>query len=155
MTQSSVNLEFVGRQYEPTSPYQVGREKIAEFARAIGSTNPACFSIEAARGLGYPDVVAPTTFAVIIAQAAEAQYIQDPDARVDFSRVVHADERFTYSRPIYACDELVTVLHVDKIVERAGLAMITTRCEISALTQDGQEPVVSVVSTLAVRGEDH
>lgn len=154
MTQSSVNLEFVGRQYPATAPYQVGREKIAEFARAIGSTNPACFSTEAARGLGYPDVVAPTTFAVIIAQAAEAQYIQDPEARVDFSRVVHADERFSYHRPIFAGDELVTVIHVDKIVERAGLAMITTRAEISAVSGDKVEPVVTVLSTLAVRGED-
>jgi len=153
MTQSSVNLDFVGREYPQTAPYQVGREKIAEFARAIGSTNPASFSLEAARGLGYPDVVAPTTFAVIVAQAAEAQYISDPEARVDFSRVVHADERFTYTRPIFAGDELVTVVHVDKILERAGLAMVTTRCEISALTEIGLEHVVTVTSTLAVRGE--
>lgn len=153
MTQSSVNLDFVGREYPQTAPYQVGREKIAEFARAIGSTNPACFSTEAARGLGYPDVVAPTTFAVVVAQLAEAQYIQDPEARVDFSRVVHADERFTYHRPIFAGDELVTVVHVDKIVERAGLAMITTRAEIGALTGSEVEPVVTVLSTLAVRGE--
>jgi acyl dehydratase len=154
MTQSSVNLEFIGREYPATAPYQVGREKIAEFARAIGSDNPACFSQEAARGLGYPDVVAPTTFAVVVAQAAEAQYIQDPEARIDFSRVVHADERFTYTRPIFAGDELVSVVHVDKIVERAGLAMITTRVEISALVADGSEHVVTVTSTLAVRGED-
>lgn len=153
MTQSSVNLDFVGREYPRTAPYQVGREKIAEFARAIGSTNPACFSSEAARGLGYPDVVAPTTFAVVVAQAAEAQYIQDPEARVDFSRVVHADERFTYHRPIFAGDELVTVVHVDKIIERSGLAMITTRAEIGAVNGDDIEPVVTVLSTLAVRGE--
>ncbi|WP_435299366.1 FAS1-like dehydratase domain-containing protein [Timonella sp. A28] len=155
MTQSSVNLDFIGRQYPQTAPYSVGREKIAEFARAIGSSNPACFSVEAARGLGYRDVIAPTTFAVVVAQAAEAQYIQDPEARVDFSRVVHADERFTYQRPIFAGDELVTVVHVDKIVERAGLALVTTRCEISAHNGDVVEPVVTVTSTLAVRGEGH
>jgi len=91
---------------------------------------------------------------VVVAQAAEAQYIQDPEARIDFSRVVHADERFTYTRPIFAGDELVSVVHVDKIVERAGLAMITTRVEISALVADGSEHVVTVTSTLAVRGED-
>ncbi|WP_334169501.1 FAS1-like dehydratase domain-containing protein [Timonella senegalensis] len=153
MTQSSVNLDFIGREYPQTSPYQVGREKIAEFARALGSSNPANFSTEVARGLGYPDVVAPTTFAVIIAQAAEAQYIEDPEARVDFSRVVHADERFTYTRPIFAGDELVTTVHVDKIIERAGLAMVTTRCEIEALRDGATEHVVTVTSTLAIRGE--
>jgi acyl dehydratase len=64
--------------------------------------------------------------------------------------VVHADERFTHHRPIVAGDRLVTVLHVDAVTERAGLAMVTTRAEIAG--EDG-EPVSTVVSTLAVRGE--
>lgn len=146
------NPEYAGRVYELTKPYQVGREKVAEFARAIGSSNPASFSVEAARGLGYRDVVAPTTFAVIIAQGAESQYITDPGAQIDFSRVVHADERFTYHRPIFAGDELVSQLHVDKILVRSALSMVTTRVEISALLPDGTlEAVVSVMSTLAVR----
>ncbi|XBH20676.1 MaoC family dehydratase N-terminal domain-containing protein [Jonesiaceae bacterium BS-20] len=147
------NQEYAGRVYELTAPYQVGREKVADFARAISSSNPANFSVEVARGLGYPDVVAPTTFAVVIAQAAESQYITDPDAGIDFSRVVHADERFTYRRPIFAGDELVTELHVDKVQVRSALSMVTTRAEISALLADGSlEPVVTVISTLAIRG---
>ncbi|WP_029068974.1 FAS1-like dehydratase domain-containing protein [Jonesia quinghaiensis] len=150
----SINHDYVGREYPRTTAYQVSREKIAEFARSIGSQNPACLSYEAARGFGYPDVVAPTTFAVIIAQRAEAQYIEDPQARVDFSRVVHADERFSYSRPIFAGDNLVTVLHVERIVERGGLAMVTTRCDIYAQGSDADEHVVTVRSTLAVRGEE-
>lgn len=147
------NQEYAGRVYELTAPYQVGREKVADFARAISSSNPANFSVEVARGFGYPDVVAPTTFAVVIAQAAESQYITDPDAGIDFSRVVHADERFTYRRPIFAGDELVTELHVDKVQVRSALSMVTTRAEISALLADGSlEPVVTVISTLAIRG---
>src|SRR5665648_612810 len=91
-----------------------------------------------------------TTFAVVVAQRAEAQLIADPEAGIDFSRVVHAEERFTHHRPIHAGDALVTVLHVDAVTERAGLAMVTTRCEISAV--DGA-PVATVVCTLAVRGD--
>nr|WP_148220846.1 MaoC family dehydratase N-terminal domain-containing protein [Xylanimonas cellulosilytica] len=142
---------FAGKEYPATAPYVVGREKLREFAAAVGAQHPAHFDTEVARGLGYPDVVAPTTFAVVVAQAAEAQYVQDPAARIDFSRVVHADERFTHHRPIVAGDELVTVLHVDAVVHRAGIALVTTRCEIR--TADGGEPVSTVVSTLAVRGE--
>lgn len=153
MTDTLPDAGFAGRQYPATPPYLVGREKLREFAAAVGSRNPAHLDLEVARGLGYPDLVAPATFAVVVAQAAEAQYIQDPEARIDFSRVVHADERFTHHRPIVAGDELVTVLHVDSVVHRAGIAMITTRCEISALTAEGTEPVSTVVSTLAVRGE--
>ena len=144
------DVGFAGTEYPATAPYAVGREKLREFAAAVGAQHPAHHDIEVARGLGYPDLVAPATFAVVVAQAAEAQYVQDPAARIDYSRVVHADERFTHHRPIIAGDELVTVLHVDGVVHRAGIAMVTTRCEI-ATTQG--EPVSTVVSTLAVRGE--
>lgn len=145
-----VNTEYAGRTYPPNAPYEVAREKLREFADAVCSTHPAHTDVDAARALGYPDVVAPPTFAVVVAQRAEAQLFTDPAAGIDFSRVVHADERFTHHRPIHAGDRLVTVLHVDSITERAGLAMITTRAEIA--DADGAA-VATVVSTLAVRGE--
>jgi acyl dehydratase len=146
----TVNASFAGREYPGTAPFVVGREHLRDFARAVGATHLAHHDVEAARALGYPDVVAAPTFAVVVAQRAEAQLIDDPDAGIDFSRVVHAEERFTHHRPIHAGDELVTVLHVDAITERAGLAMVTTRCEIA--DADGA-PVATVRSTLAVRGE--
>lgn len=150
----SVNLAYVGREYPANAPYSVGREKLREFSGAVGATHPVHHDLVAARGAGYPDLVAPPTFAVVVAQRAEGQLIEDPEAGIDFSRVVHADERFTHHRPIVAGDELVTVLHVDSITERAGLAMVTTRCEIAAVLPDGgTEPVSTVTSTLAVRGE--
>lgn len=147
----AVNPEYAGREYPPNEVYVVGHEKLREFAEAVGATHAAHTDREAALALGYPDVIAPPTFAVVVAQRAEAQLIQDPEARIDFSRVVHADERFVHHRPIHAGDRLLTVLHVDAITERAGLSMVTTRAVIS--TEDG-EPVASVTSTLAVRGED-
>ena len=147
----AVNPEFAGREYPPNEAYEVGREKLREFAEAVGATHPAHTDVDAARALGYPDVIAPPTFAVVVAQRAEAQLIEDPAAGIDFSRVVHADERFIHHRPIHAGDRLVTVLHVDAVTERAGLSMVTTRAVIHAA--DG-EPVATVTSTLAVRGED-
>ncbi|GII98746.1 acyl dehydratase [Sediminihabitans luteus] len=150
-----INADYSGREYPATAPYSVGREKLREFASAVGSTHPVHHDIVAARGSGYPDLVAAPTFAVVVAQRAESQLIEDEAAGIDFTRVVHADERFTHHRPIVAGDELVTVLHVDSIVERRGLSMVTTRCEIAALAADGStEPVSTVVSTLAVRGDD-
>lgn len=146
-----VNAAYAGRSFPPTLPYVVGREHLRDFARAVGATHPAHHDVDAARALGHADVVAAPTFAVVVAQRAEAQLIDDPDAGIDFSRVVHAEERFTHHRPIHAGDVLVTVLHVDAITARAGLAMVTTRCEIAA---DDGAPVATVVSTLAVRGEE-
>ena len=149
------NPDFAGREYAATAPYGVGREKIREFASAVGALDPAHHDIVAARGLGYPDLVAPPTFAVVVAQRAEAQYVQDPAAGIDFSRVVHADEKFVHHRSIVAGDELVTVLHVDSVTQRAGIAMVTTRCEIAALVPQGEpEPVSTVTSSLVIRGED-
>lgn len=146
-----VDTSYAGRVYPAGPVYEVGREKLAEFAEAVGADHPAYTDPVAAQALGHPDVVAPPTFAVVIAQRAEAQYVRDPAAGVDFSRVVHADERFTHHRPIHAGDRLVTTLHVDSITERAGLAMVTTRAEIAA--EDGTA-VATVVSTLAVRPEE-
>jgi acyl dehydratase len=149
------NPDFAGREYPAGAPYSVGREKIREFACAVGALDPAHHDLVAARGLGYPDLVAPPTFAVVVAQRAESQYVQDPDADIDFSRVVHADEKFVHHRPIVAGDELVTVLHVDSVTQRAGIAMVTTRCEIFAQADDGtREPVSTVSSSLVIRGED-
>ncbi len=153
----AINADYAGREYPATAPYSVGREKIREFASAVGSTHPAHHDVATARGLGYPDLIAPPTFAVVVAQRAEAPFIQDPEAGVDFTRVVHADERFVHHRPIVAGDELVTVLHVDSITQRAGISMVTTRAEIGALAADGSgtvEPVATVTSSLVVRGED-
>jgi acyl dehydratase len=145
-----VDVGYAGRQYPPTAAYEVGRQKLQEFADAVGASHQAHTDPSVARTLGYPDVIAPPTFAVVVAQRAEAQLFEDPAAGIDFSRVVHADERFTHHRPIHAGDRLVTVLHVDSITVRAGLAMITTRAEITS--EDG-EPVTTVISTLAVRPE--
>ena len=147
----SINTDLVGRIYPAGEPYQVGREKIREFATATKATSPAHYDVAAARALGYSDVVAPPTFAIIIAQRADAQLIADPDSGIDFSRVVHADQRFTHHRPIVAGDELVTELHVDQVRTMGAGAMITSRAEIC--TVDGVK-VATTVSSLLVRGEE-
>jgi acyl dehydratase len=147
----AIDAGYVGRVYPPTPSYAVGREHLREFATAVGAVHPAHHEVDAARALGHRDVVATPTFAVVVAQRAEAQLFGDPAAGIDFSRVVHAEERFTHHRPIVAGDELVTVLHVDAITERGGLAVVTTRCEIA---DAAGEPVATVVSMLAVRGAD-
>jgi acyl dehydratase len=144
-----VNPAIAGRAYPPARVYEVGREKLAEFAAAIGSTDPAHLDPEAARSLGHPDVVAPPTFAIIVAQRAEAAIVQDPEAGIDYSRVVHGEQRFTHHRPIVAGDRLVGTPHVDTVREAGGHGMVTTRVEIA--TEAG-EPVATAVSTLVVRG---
>ncbi|MEH1100603.1 FAS1-like dehydratase domain-containing protein [Micromonospora sp. CPCC 205561] len=146
----SLDPSFVGRTYPPTAPYQVGREKIREFAAAIGAADPAHHDPEAARALGHPDVVAPPTFPIVLTLAANQQIIDDPALGVDYSRVVHGDQRFAYTRPVVAGDELVCVSVIDDVSSRGGHGFLTTRTEVATAAGD---PVVTVWSKLVVRGE--
>lgn len=147
----AINEEIVGRSYPATEPYAVGREKIREFARAVKAVSPLHFDLEAAQAAGYTDLIAPPTFAIILAQKADAALISDPEAGIDFSRVVHADQRFTHHRPIVAGDELLTEVHVDSLRVMGAGAMLTTREEITTVAG---EKVATCISSLLVRAED-
>jgi acyl dehydratase len=145
-----VDPAFAGRVYPATEPYQVGREKLREFAAAVGATDPVCLDPAAARASGHADVVAAPTFAAVIAQRAEAAYIGDPAAGIDFSRVVHAEEDIHHHRPIVAGDEISAVLRVVSVRERGGITMVATEVDLS---DAAGEPVARVAATLAVGGE--
>jgi acyl dehydratase len=143
---------FVGRSWPPTAPYIVGREKIREFARAIGATEAEYHDPEAARAIGYADVVAPPTFPVVVTMSANAQIVQDPELGMDYTRVVHGDQKFSYVRPVVAGDALVCVSTVEEITQRGGHDFITTRADVT--TEDG-EPVLTAWMKLVQRGEEH
>jgi acyl dehydratase len=146
-----VNPEMEGRVYPPSPGYEVSREKIREFAAAINSSDPVHLDPEAARALGYPDVIAPPTLAVIIAQRSESQLVTDPDAGIDYSRVVHGEERFIHHRPIVAGDVLIATLSVDKVGAAGRHSMVSTRVEIA---DEKGEPVTTVNSTIVIRGAE-
>ncbi|MFG1607417.1 MaoC family dehydratase N-terminal domain-containing protein [Actinoplanes sp. NPDC049265] len=147
----SLDLSFVGRSWPPTDAYVVGREKIREFATAIGATDPLHHDPVAARAAGYPDVVAPPTFPTVVTMKASRQIIDDPGLGLDYSRVVHGDQRFTYTRPVVAGDALVCVNTVEEIVARGGHHFITTRTDV---TTESGEPIVTAWSKLVQRGEE-
>ena len=146
-----VNPDVQGRVYPPTQPYLVGREKVREFARAVLSDSPIHHDPEAARAAGFADIVAPPTFAVTVQEATLAQLLADEEAGVDFTRVVHGDQRFSYSRPIVAGDELTATLTIASVKQLGGHSMVTAS---SAIVDAAGEHVVTALSTLVVRGEE-
>ncbi|MCA0346944.1 MAG: MaoC family dehydratase N-terminal domain-containing protein [Actinobacteria bacterium] len=146
-----VNVEIQGKVYAPTAPYLVGREKVREFARAVLSEAALHHDPEAARAAGYSDVVAPPTFAIVVQDATLQQLLSDEEAAVDFSRVVHGDQRFTYSRPIVAGDELTGVMTVTSVKQLGGNSMVTSSTEVSDATG---AHVVTAISTLVVRAAE-
>ena len=146
-----VNVEIQGKVYAPTAPYLVGRETVREFARAVLSEAALHHDPEAARAAGYSDVVAPPTFAIVVQDATLQQLLSDEEAAVDFSRVVHGDQRFTYSRPIVAGDELTGVMTVTSVKQLGGNSMVTSSTEVSDATG---AHVVTAISTLVVRAAE-
>ena len=142
-----VNPDIVGRVFPPTAPYLVGREKVREFARAVFADDPQHSDPEAARALGHADVVAPPTFAIIVAEQTLQQLLSDPESGIELSRTLHAEQRFRYSRPIVAGDELTARMSVSGIRALGGNAMVTSDTEI---TDAAGNHVVTATSVLVV-----
>jgi acyl dehydratase len=146
-----VNPELVGRVFAPTPPYLVGREKIREFSRAVFAQSPLNFDVAAAQAAGYADLVAPPTFAVVVQEATLAQLLAEPDAGIDFTRVVHGNQQFSFTRAIVAGDELTATLSVASVKTLGGHAMVTAE---SSIVDAAGEHVVTAISTLVVRGDE-
>jgi acyl dehydratase len=145
----AINPAYAGRTFDPSAPYEVSRVKIAEFATAIGDSSPLCRDRAAAQAAGYPDVVAPPTFAIVITAADSSRLIVDPGLGVNYAMVVHGEQSFAYDRPLRAGDVVVAQTTIESIKQVRSLTTIATTTEIT--TVDG-EHVCTAHSTLVERG---
>ncbi|HKH79227.1 MAG TPA: MaoC family dehydratase N-terminal domain-containing protein [Solirubrobacteraceae bacterium] len=114
-----VNTQAIGKTYEPTT-YAVGREKIKEYARAVGETNPVHLDVQAAREAGYDDVVAPPMFAVVYSAPSVGPPIFDPEIELNFALMVHGGQEFQWGPLVVAGDEITTTASVKDISESDG-----------------------------------
>ena len=137
--------EYVGRALPPSRPYLVGREKVREFALAVGEGASVCTDLDAARAAGHPDLVAPPTFAVAFTLPLMEAFLRDPAVGWDYAHMVHGEQSFVLHRPLYAGDEVVTTLHVDDLLARAGNLLLTLRSEV---TDAAGAPVLTAVSLM-------
>jgi acyl dehydratase len=146
----ALNAEYAGRVFGPTEPYEISRVKIAEFADAIGEPSPLCRDREAAVKAGYPDVIAPPTFAIVISMRAAGVAQSDPGLGLDYSMVVHGDQRFAYDRPLHAGDLIVATTTIESIRSTGSLSMLVTATDLA--TVEG-EHVCTARSTIVERGK--
>ena len=140
----------IGKTYTPVV-YSVGREKVREYATAVGESNPLYYDVGAARSAGYDDVVAPPMFVVVYCSSAFMTALFDPELEIDFARLVHGGQAFRWEQPVVAGDEITTTLRVKDIVERVGLRFDTF--ETVSVNQRGETTCVGTWSTI-IRGED-
>jgi acyl dehydratase len=139
----------IGKTYEPVS-YAVGREKIREYAAAVGETHHLHHDVEAARAAGYADVVAPPMFAVVYASRALVPALFDPEVGLNFARMVHGGQDFRWGPVVVAGDEISTTATVSDISDRGGMQFFVF--ESVSENQRG-EVVCTGTWTNIVRGE--
>ncbi|MDX2850599.1 FAS1-like dehydratase domain-containing protein [Actinacidiphila glaucinigra] len=147
----ALDQSFVGRTYPPTAPYEVGREKIREFAEAVGDPNPVYTDPDAAKALGHQDVIAPPTFPFVITYKASGQVVLDPELGLDYGRVVHGDQKFSYTRPVRAGDLLSVTVTIEAIKSLAGNDVIDVRGEVH---DESGEHVVTALMKLVARAPE-
>jgi acyl dehydratase len=138
----------VGKRY-PATTYAVGREKVKEYALAVGETDPLHLDHEAARRAGHRDVVAPPMFCVVYAAPAMAPAILDPEVGIDFARMVHGGQEFRWGPLVVAGDEIRTEVAVRDIEERDGRGFFVF--ESVSTNQDGETVCVGTWTNI-VRG---
>jgi acyl dehydratase len=144
----AVKTEAVGKRYPPLI-YEVGREKIREYAHAIGATNPVHHDRDAALAAGYRDVVAPPMFCVVYSAPAVGPAVLDPEVGINFATMVHGGQEFVWGEPVCSGDEITTTTTVTDIHERDGKGFYVF--ESASTNQDGAE-VVRGTWTNIVRG---
>lgn len=146
-----MNPDLLERTFPPTPVYLVGREKVREFARAVFATAPQHIDVEAARAGGYADVVAPPTFAMVVADQTLQQLLNAPTSGIVLERALHTDQQFAYERPIVAGDELTGQLRVTRVRAMGSGAMVTSE---TLVTDADGELVLTATSTLLIGSED-
>jgi len=146
----AVNTEAIGKTFPPVT-YAVGREKIREYAYAVGETDPLYMDVDAARAAGYADVVAPPMFVVVYAGRALWPALFDSEVGINFAKMLHAGQEFEWGPLVVAGDEITTTTQVKDIAERQGMGFY--ELETVSRNQRG-ETVCTGIWRQLVRGDD-
>jgi acyl dehydratase len=133
-----MNESAKGKRYPPFT-YEVGLEKVREYANAIGAPEEVHRDRDAARDAGFRDVVAPPMFAVVYSAGAVAPGILDPDVGINLGRMLHGSQEFVWGEPVVAGDVIETTATLVDLYERAGREFYIF--ESVSRNQDGQEVV--------------
>ena len=144
----AIDTKFIGKKY-PTFVYEIGREKVREFARAVGETNPLYLDVEKAEASKYGRIVAPPTFACVYAGEPVGKMLLDRELALNLMMLVHGEQEFEFFNVAKSGDVMSTECEIAEIYEKKGKSFITA--ETMTANQDG-EPVVKARWTFVIRG---
>lgn len=137
---------IIGTHYRFPDYFEVGREKIREFARSVKDDHPVSFDESAAAEAGHPTLVASLTFLAVAGRQVQLEIFDKFDIPINIARVLHRDQKFTFHRPIVAGDKLFFDTYLDSVIESHGTVVSEVRSEVT--DADGKPVVTSVVTML-------
>jgi acyl dehydratase len=143
---------IIGTHYRYPDYFEVNREKIREFARAVHNDHPAHYSEEAAKEYGYDALIAPLTFLAVAGRRVQAEIFNQFDVPINMERVLHRDQKLTFHRPILAGDKLFFDSYLDSVTESHGAIVTEIRGEVT--DADGNPVITSVVTVMGEAASD-
>ncbi|NLU84184.1 (3R)-hydroxyacyl-ACP dehydratase subunit HadA [Rhodococcus sp. HNM0569] len=139
---------MVGHHYRVEDFYEVGREKVREYARAVQDYHPAHWSEDAAKGLGYDGLLAPLTFISLVGIIAQNRLFSEIVRGYDLSQIMQTDQVLQFHRPIQVGDRLVCDVYLDSFRQVAGSDLIVTK---NIVSDQHDELVMTTYTTLVAR----
>jgi acyl dehydratase len=146
MTVPQEAVGLLGTHYRYPDYFEVGREKIREFARAVKDNHPVHFDEASATDAGYSSLVASLTFLAVAGRRVQLEVFTKFDIPINIARVFHRDQKFKYHRPIVAGDRLYFDTYLDSVIESHGTVVAEIRSEVT--DADGKPVVTSIVTML-------
>ena len=149
-----MNRDLIGKEYPPFT-YEVGREKIREYALATKLKNRIHLDPEVARKSPYGTVVAPPTFAAVYCGGVLKTLFTDRDLGMDVPRIVHGEQAFRFGDVVKSGDRITTTARIDDIFSKSNESGVTNEflvVKTISLNHRGRM-VCEGVWTLLERGE--
>jgi acyl dehydratase len=137
---------LIGSHYRAPDYFEVGREKIREFAVAVKDDHPTHYSETDAAEAGYDALVAPITFLAVAGRRVQLEIFTKFSIPINIARVMHRDQKFLFHRPIQAHDRLYFDTYLDSVIESHGAVICEIRSEVT--DAEGKPVVTSVVTML-------
>lgn len=141
---------IVGTHYRYPDYFEVNREKIREFAKAVKDEHPAHHTEEGAKEVGYDAILASLTFVAVAGRRVQAEIFNQFDVPINMERVLHRDQKLVFHRPILAGDKLWFDSYLDSVIESHGAILTEIRGEV---TDDDGNPVLTSVVTVMGEAE--
>ena len=141
---------IIGTHYRYPDYFEVNREKIREFAKAVKDEHPAHYSEEAAKEYGYDSLVASLTFLAVAGRKVQLEIFNQFDVPINMERVLHRDQKLVFHRPILAGDKLYFDSYLDSVMESHGAILTEIRGEV---TDEHGKPVITSVVTVMGEAE--